>query len=110
MEVTSLYSNIEHEIGIRCVEDFLIEDPEIPETQRKFFSKALHLILPNNFFLYNEKIYHQKKGTAMGTRLVPSYTKLFMGKFEEKFIMSGDPFILKIVLYSRYIDDLFFLL
>lgn len=50
MDVTSLYSNIEHEIGIACVKAMLKQDPEITTVQREFFLKALHLILYNYFF------------------------------------------------------------
>lgn len=109
MDVSSLYSNIKHEIGITCFEETLKEDPEIPTTQREFFMKALHLILENNFFNCNGVMYHQKKGTAMGTRIAPSYANLFMGKFEQRFITSGIPFVSNINMYRRYIDDLFFL-
>ena len=33
-------------------------------------------------FAFNSKHYLQKHGTAMGTRMAPSYANLFLGKFE----------------------------
>lgn len=107
MDITSLYSNIENGIAISCVEEFLMENPEIPIIQREFFLNALHLILCNNYFSYNGEIYHQKKGT--GIRMVLSYANQFMGKFEQCFITSGNPYTSKIKMYRRYIDDLIFL-
>ena len=38
-----------------------------------------------NNFEFNDQNYLQRGGTAMGTRLAPSYAILFMGNFEEKF-------------------------
>lgn len=35
MDVTLLYSNIDHEIGISCTEKYLLEDVEIHEIQEK---------------------------------------------------------------------------
>ena len=46
-------------------------------------------------------------GYAMGTKCVPSYANLFMGKFEELYIY---PQLLnKSLIYLRYIDSLFFI-
>lgn len=86
MDVTSLYSNIQHEIGINCVRKFLDEDPEIPESQKIFLLDGIRFILENNFFIYNHTTYQQQRGTAMGTRMAPSYANLFMGAIEEKHI------------------------
>lgn len=41
--------------------------------------------------------------------MTPSYANLFMGKFEQAYITTGNPFVSKIKLYRRYIDYLFFL-
>lgn len=59
MDITSLYFNIQHEIGIRCVQEFLSTDPEITKPQREFFLKAIHFILHNNYFDYNGETYHR---------------------------------------------------
>ena len=40
----------------------------------------------------------------MGTRLVPSYANLFMGKFEQQFLQTQDRLPL---VWWRYIDDVF---
>lgn len=45
----------------------------------------------------------------MGTRVVPSYANIFMGKFEKRFITSNQKFSLKIMVNKRFIDDLFLL-
>lgn len=86
-----LYSNIGHEQGVCCIED------------------AVSFILNNNYFEYAGAVYHQTKGTAMGTRMAPSYTNLFMGSVESKFLTSSHPFSSKVKLFKRFIDDHFFL-
>lgn len=109
LDVTSLYSNIGHEKGIQCVEEYLLLDIEMPVKQKLFLLDAVRFILTNNFFTYDGAIYHQEKGTAMGTRMAPSYANLFMGSFESKFITSNNPYVQNIIIYKRFIDDLFIL-
>lgn len=109
LDVTALYSNIGHEKGIECIEEFFVQDSELLEGQKSFLLDAIRFILMNNFFAYDGGVYHQIKGTAMGTRMAPSYANLFMGSFESKFIMSNNPYLSKIILYKRFIDDLFIL-
>ena len=46
----------------------------------------LDLVLNGNIFEFNNKLYIQKIGTAMGTRVAPTYACLFMGWLEEKFL------------------------
>ena len=43
-------------------------------------------------------------GTAMGTKLTPSYANLFMTKFEEKYVYT---YPLQPKLWKRFIDDIF---
>ncbi|CAH2324775.1 Hypothetical predicted protein, partial [Pelobates cultripes] len=39
----------------------------------------LKFILTHNFFLFQNKYYHQVQGTAMGTSCAPSYANLHLG-------------------------------
>ena len=60
-----------------------------------------------NNFVFNGINYIQINGASMGTKCAPTYASLFMGRFEEEKIL---PRIRdKILLYVRYIDDLFFI-
>lgn len=45
LDVTSLYTNILHELGIEAIQSYLEEDGEIPEVQSTFLIKALSFIL-----------------------------------------------------------------
>ncbi|XP_056419489.1 uncharacterized protein LOC130360958 [Hyla sarda] len=108
-DVMSLYTNIGHEIGVQCVEEFLESDPDITEDHRNFIFKGLKFILENNYFIYNKQVYHQCNGMAMGSKVAPAYANLFMGAFEKKLIPGSLEFSTYTQLFRRYIDDLFFL-
>ena len=57
-----------------------------------------------NNFSFNNEHYLQVHGTAMGTRMAPSYANLFMGKFEQHAIENAP---LKPFVWWRFIDDVF---
>lgn len=101
LEVTALYSNISHDIGIRGVDHFLEQAPEIPSQQKDFLINGLRLIIEINYFKYDNKIYHQIKGTAIGTRVAPSHANLFIDLFELQNIYSGHPYVVNIALYKK---------
>ena len=53
---------------------------------------------------FNGDFYLQTQGTAMGTKMAPSYANIFMGKIEQKLrLIGGD----NIFLWKRFIDDIF---
>ena len=57
-----------------------------------------------NNFSFNDKHYLQVHGTAMGTRMAPSYANLFLAKFETN-ALSRAPY--QPHTWWRYIDDVF---
>lgn len=59
----------------------------------------------NEPLTFNGEHYLQKRGTAIGTKMAPSYANLFMHKIESGII---DSFPYKPVTWMRYIDDIFF--
>ena len=61
------------------------------------------MILTTNNFSFNDNHYLQIHGTAMGTKMVPSYTNLFLG-FEAN-ALENAPF--QPHTWLRYIDDIF---
>ena len=69
-----------------------------------YIIELLELVLTNNHFEFNGRYYHQLSGTAMGTKLAPSYANLFMTQFEEKYVYT---YPLQPKLWKRFIDDIF---
>ena len=43
------------------------------------------LVLENFFFEFDENMFRQKLGTAIGTKFAPGFANLFMGYFDERF-------------------------
>jgi hypothetical protein len=46
--------------------------------------EMLTLVLKNNNFTFDGNHYLQINGTAMGTKMAPSYANIFMGDLEEQ--------------------------
>ena len=62
--------------------------------------------MKNNIFNFNQKTLKQKRGTATGTKFVPTYSILFLAELEEKSLEKVDN---KPYLWWRYRDDIFFI-
>ena len=108
MDVRSLYTNIPNSEGIAAVKSFLQKRNE-PGDQKltRIIGTFLNLILTLNNFQFNDENYIQINGVSMGTKCAPTYATPFMGQFEETYIL---PRIRELILlYVRFIDDIFFL-
>ena len=84
-DVTSLYTSIPHDLGLKAI-NYWIEKLVglIPARFTKnFILESIKLILENNFFIFDEVIYHQIIGTAMGKTFAPPYACLTVGFLEE---------------------------
>ena len=74
--------------------------------------EGLDLCIENNSFSFNKKIYKQVGGVGTGVKLAPPYACLAMGQFEDlAFNKSGEEkkLLELILLWKRFIDDIFFL-
>jgi len=105
LDVGSLYTNIPNEEGISACKTVL-ERYRAGETtpSNKSLVELLRLVLYKNNFEFNEKHYLQVGGTAMGTRVAPSFANIFMSSFEEKFVYTYET---QPLIWLRYIDDIF---
>ena len=103
LDVKSLYSNIPHSDGIKACDHFMSEGGKSQEA-RSVISKLINLVLTKNNFQFNGENYLQVLGTAMGTKMAPSYASLFMGKLEMDFLGSCDKTPL---IWLRFLDDIF---
>lgn len=114
-DVTNLYSNIPHDLGLTAIEHWIDKFPNLLHDRfsKDFVLKSLQLILENNYMHFNDIIYKQKLGTAMGTKVAPTYATLVLGYLEEKlysniqdkFGHDYETFIRKS--WKRYLDDCF---
>ena len=105
LDVSSLYTNIPHNEGIDACRHFLdthIRNPSTISTET--LCDLIRMILTMNNFTFNDKNYLQIHGTAIGTRMAPSYANLFLAKFETD-ALSSAPY--QPHTWWRYIDDIF---
>ena len=103
LDVTSLYTNIPHKDGVDACREALntrgVLDPPTDD-----LINLINLVLERNNFAFNDVHYLQKHGTAMGTRMAPSYANLFMGQLEGDLLEQAER---KPTTWWRYIDDIF---
>ena len=77
MDVVGLYNNIPHEDGMDAFRK-LLDQRSACEPPTAEIVKLIGLVLNLNCFTFIGKHYRQILGTAMGTRMAPSYANLFM--------------------------------
>ena len=84
-DVVSLYTNIPHDLGIEAIKFWLKKCPNKIDGRfsHDFIIKSLEIILKRNVFYFNGNHYQQNKGTAMGTKVAPTYATLVLGYLEE---------------------------
>ena len=105
LDVKSLYTNIPNDEGIEAA-NFYLRSSEHRDLSQAI-AAFLTLILTLNNFQFNDENYIQLNGASMGTKCAPSYANLFMGYFEDRNIL---PLINELsLIYSRFIDDIFFM-
>ena len=85
-DVESLYTNIDHQIGKEAISFWIDKYKEkIPQRMnRNLIIEALDIVLKNNTFIFNNTLFLQLIGTAMGTKMAPTYANLVLGYLELK--------------------------
>ena len=107
LDVTSLYTKIPNNEGIRAAEIALEETRpggQCPTNNSLF--DLLRLVLTCNNFTFHGENYLQVGGTAMGTKAAPNYAVNFMNYFEDRFVYT---YFIQPLVWKRYIDDIFML-
>lgn len=115
MDVTNLYTNITSTLGLKALSYWINKFPEKINNrfEKKFILEATELVLNNNTFVFNNTLYKQIKGTAMGTNMAPTYAILTLGFLEEHIyhniaIDFGSNLAENIKkTWKRYLDDCF---
>jgi hypothetical protein len=85
-DIINLYSNIPHDLGLEALTYWLDKSPELINDRfsKEFILEGIALILNNNIFTFNNQYFKQLKGTAMGTKVAPTYATLVLGYLEDK--------------------------
>ncbi|CAJ0959948.1 unnamed protein product, partial [Ranitomeya imitator] len=106
MDVKDLYTSIPHIGGINSVHKLLTKSNFVPD-QINLCVELLTIILTRNYFMFQDDFYLQIRGTAMGSNVAPPYANCYMADFEESHIYSHPLFSNNVIVWKRYIDDVF---
>ena len=117
IDVRSLYTNIPTRGDYGGLQAFEIALENRSSEEKKmiptwYLIQLLDLVLSGNIFEFDDQIYQQEIGTAMGTKVAPTYACLFMGWLESLMLdnwTKKHPTYPKPYLWRRYIDDIMFI-
>ena len=111
IDITGLYTNIPQSEGLDACKEALDErtDKSVPTD---FIMKLLEVILQYNIFEFNQELFIQMIGCAMGAVPSVSYANIFLAKkvdpkiieAAKKFKQNGED---SLIFMKRFLDDLF---
>lgn len=104
-DVTALYTNMDLDRSIQVVQNSFNLHPD-PSRPDDLILELLNIVLCNNYFEFDHKLYLQTRGIAMGKSFAPNLANLYLLDFDHKAMFD---FHIKPMLYSRFIDDIFFI-
>ena len=103
-DVSSLFTNVPLDETIAICADTLYNIPDSqPCIPKEVFVELLHSATSTVEFSFDNTIYRQIDGVAMGSPLGPALANIFVGYYEEKLFSE----ISKSAVYFRYVDDTF---
>ena len=102
------FNNIPLEESINICTNLLYNNEYVIEGINKNLQNLLSLATQESYFIFNDVLYKQKDGVAMGSPLGPTMTNVFLSFYEVKWLEQC-PKEFKPVFYRRYVDDIFVL-
>jgi len=102
LDVDSMYTNINHDEGIQAVKNIFSD--HLQDSKFTAILELLELSLKCNDFIFDDKVFLQVQGTAMGRRYAPHYADIYMAEFERQALAKCKH---KPDCYYRYLDDIF---
>ena len=119
-DITSLYTSIPHELGLEAMRYWIRKRRDLIDNRfsEEFILEAIELMLKNNNFKFDNEMFTQLIGTAMGHVFAPQFACLVIGYLEEEKLFKDvlpryfSPTEVKLIeeFYSRFMDDGFTLL
>jgi hypothetical protein len=89
-DIVSLYTNIDITLLLQVINNL---DPVL--------AQITSFVIKNNYFAYNDIVYRQLQGIAMGTPAAVSLANLYLGKLLDNYFVECIHF----TFFRRYIDD-----
>ena len=109
LDVDSFFTNIPLEETINICTNLLYNNEDVIEGINKSeFKNLLSLATKESYFIFNDVLYKQKDGVAMGSPLGPTMANVFLSFYEVKWLEQC-PKEFEPVFHRRYVDDIFIL-
>ena len=107
LDVESLFTNIPLDGVIDiCVNDLFADTNLIHNLDKNDLRELLTLASYESFFIFDEVLYRQIDGVAMGSPLGPVLANAFLCHFERKWLLDcPSDFLPKV--FKRFVDDVF---
>src|ERR1700755_2387832 len=102
-DVSSLFTNVPLLETINIITNKVYNSPStlpLLTVNKETFKELLTLASSDSFFLFNETIYQQIDGVAMGSPLGPTLANLFLNHLEDRFYQAP----VTPIFYRRYVD------
>ncbi len=105
-DVESLFTNVPLQETIEIILNSLFKFPNqlFSKFNRSQFKNLLELSVLDSHFIFNNELYKQTEGMAMGSPLGPTFANIFMNNLESKFLNDCPSEFLPVT-YHRYVDD-----
>lgn len=109
-DIKSLFTNIPLDETIKIACNLLYDNDQFvtPPMSKIDFKKLLEMATKEILFIFNDKLYSQIDGVAMGNPLGPTLANIFLCYYEQIWLQNC-PHNCKPIMYKRYIDDTFIL-
>ena len=95
--------NIPRTEGIAAINK-MMEETGTDTLLKMFISNLTYHVLTKNYFNFNDQLFEQEQGTAVGTRIAPNYAIIIMHYLETNFLTS---YPTPPTICLRSIDDIF---
>lgn len=114
-DIISLYTSITTKTGLEAIKYWIENKRELIPSRfsNEFILESLEFVLNNNNFIFDDYMFKQISGTAMGTKCAPPFacltigyqeeTKLFPIELQKHFTLEECELIKKVL--KRYMDD-----
>ena len=103
LDIESLFTNIPlNEVIDICIDDLLCDTNTIHNLDRNDMRELLTLAGYESFFIFDQVMYRQIDGVAIGSALGPILAKAFLCHFEKQWLSECPP----LIIYPKSLKDM----